>query len=187
MTFDPARRDMLAGAGAMLAALGLAGPAAGAVRVAPVQGPALPLEFPGTGGDMPWLKRVFHLWTGPDGLTRAEQLEVAEPRGTAIATLLRRTAARVTVGGSAPGAGFGFHVASQPTLLIPIFGTMIIGLNDGTEHVMRHGDLAYAEDCTGEGHISRAGPEGSFMVAIQLPKAGCPATGSSDMGKVWTD
>lgn len=184
---DDGKREFLTGGAALLAALGLGGPAFGAAKVEPIQGPSLPLEYPGIGGNAPWLKRVFHLWSGPDGLTRAEQLEVVAPRGQAIATLLRRTAVRVTVGGSQPGAGFGFHVANQPTLLIPIFGSMIIGLHDGTEHALRHGDLAYAEDCTGKGHISRSGPDGSFMVSVQLPKEGCPVTGSSDMTKVWSD
>lgn len=186
MTFDPGKREFLGGA-----ALGIAGPAVAGttpgIRVEPIQGPNLPMEFPGSGDAVPWLKRVFHLYSGADGLTRAEQLEVVEPRGQAIATLLRRTAARVTLGGSQPGAGFGFHVASQPTLLIPIFGSMTIGLHDGTEYELRHGDLAYAEDCTGKGHISKAGPEGSFMVAVQLPGEGCPLSGSSDMTKVWSD
>jgi hypothetical protein len=190
MTFDPGKREFLGGT-ALFAALGIAGPAVAgktpSILVEPIQGPNLPMEFPGSGGTVPWLKRVFHLYSGPDGLTRAEQLEVVEPRGQAIATLLRRTAARVTLGGSQPGAGFGFHVASQPTLLIPIFGSMTIGLHDGTEYELRHGDLAYAEDCSGKGHISKAGPDGSFMVAVQLPGDGCPLSGSSDMKKIWSD
>lgn len=188
MTADFSKREFLGGSAGLLAALGLAGHAgAQTAKVAPIVGPALPMEFPGTGAPMPWLKRVFHLYSGSDGLTRAQQLEIVEPRGQAIATLLRRTAVRVTVGGSAPDAGFGFHVANQPTLLIPIFGSMMIGLHDGTQYELRHGDLAYAEDCTGKGHISKAGPQGSFMVAIQLPRDGCPVSGSSDMSKVWSD
>jgi hypothetical protein len=192
MNFDASKREFLGSGAALLAGLGLAdaawaGPAPAAAKVEPIKGPDLPMEFPGTGGEVPWLKRVFHLYSGADGLTVAEQLEVVEPRGQAIATLLRRTAVRVTLGGSQPNAGFGFHVAHQPTLLIPIFGSMMIGLHDGTEYELRHGDLAYAEDCTGKGHISKAGPEGSFMVAVQLPKDGCPANGSSDMAKVWSE
>ena len=57
----------------------------------------------------------------------------------------------------AGNGGYGFHVANHPTLLIPIFGSMIIELHDGTTYELQHGDLAIAEDCTGKGHISRAG------------------------------
>ncbi|MFS0851093.1 hypothetical protein AB3M93_16735 [Novosphingobium panipatense] len=184
------KREFLAGGGMLMAMMGLAhhaDAAAGPGPVRPLPGQGFPMEFKGTGDPMPWIRRVFHLYSGSDGLTRAEQLEVIDPRGQEIATLLRRTAERVTLGGSQPNAGFGFHVANQPTLLIPLFGAMIIGLHDGTEHVLQHGDLAYAEDCTGQGHISKAGPEGSFMVAVQLPRSGCPRVGSSDMGAVWSE
>lgn len=184
------KRDFLAGGGMLMAMMGLshyADAAEAPAAVRPLPGQGFPMEFKGTGDPMPWIKRVFHLYSGPDGLTRAEQLDVVEPRGQEIATLLRRTAFRVTLGGSQPNAGFGFHVANNPTLLIPLFGSMIIGLHDGTEYELKHGDLAYAEDCTGEGHISKSGPEGSFMVAVQLPREGCPKVGSSDMTSVWTD
>lgn len=188
------KRDVLSAGGAWLAGLGLASlastPAAGTervTRVGPVPGAVFPMEFEPTGTAMPWIRRVFHLYSGPDGLTRAEQLEVVEPRGQKIATLLRRNAERVTIGSSQAGAGFGFHVANNPTFLIPIFGSMIIELHDGSQVELRHGDLAFAEDCTGKGHISRSGPEGSMMVSVQLPRDGCPLGGSSDLATVWTE
>ncbi|HWU04629.1 MAG TPA: hypothetical protein VN222_17960 [Novosphingobium sp.] len=147
--------------------------------------PPVPLDFPGH-GTMPWLKRAFHLYTGDDGLSRIETLPVTAPGMAQVAMFLRRGAERVSLGGTAPDGGFDFHVANQPTLLIPIFGTMRIGLADGTFHDLVYGDIAFAEDCTGKGHISRAGPDGSFMVSVQLPKALCPARGSSDRAKIWT-
>lgn len=185
MEMEIDKRSFLTLIGAMGAG-GLAGCAVAA------EGPALPvrngfpLDFPGT-GPIPWFKRIFHLYTGPDGLTRAEQLPLNEPKGQMIGQLLRRTAERVTIGGSSEGAGFDFHVAMHPTLLIPIFGTMNIELHDGTVYPLVHGDLAFAEDCTGKGHISRSGAGGSFMVSVQLPKEHCPKTGSSDMTRIWRD
>lgn len=191
---DTRRREMLGAGTMLLGMLGLA-PAASAMSsraqelgpaVSPLPVPPFPTDFPGDGA-IPWIKRIFHLYTGPDQKTRVEQLGVNEPEGLNIATLLRREAFRVTIGGSAPGAGFDFHVANNPTLLIPLFGSMIIGLDDGENYELKHGDLAFAEDCTGKGHISRSGPEGSFMVSVQLPADGCPATGSSDMQKIWSE
>ncbi|MBB5686253.1 hypothetical protein [Sphingobium boeckii] len=180
---DLGKRDLFA----MLGALGVAGIATAASGAEPAARPlTAELDFHGT-GPIPWFKRIFHLYTGPDGLTIAEQLPTNEPKGQEISQLLRRKAFRVTLGGSAGGTGFDFHVAQHPTLLIPLFGTMNIGLHDGTVHTLMHGDLAFAEDCTGKGHVSRAGPEGSFMAAIQLPKEYCPASGSSDISKIWRD
>jgi hypothetical protein len=146
--------------------------------------PTFPLDFHGT-GPIPWFKRVFHLYTAEDGKSRIEPLPTNAPAMGEIALFLRRNAERVTVGGNAPNAGFGFHVANQPTLLIPIFGSMMVGLEDGSFHELRHGDIAIAEDCSGKGHISRAGPQGSFMISVQMPKALCPAIGSSDRNKLW--
>lgn len=171
----------------LLGAMGMGAVASSAdAATDPAKSRGFPLDFPGK-GPIPWFKRIFHLYSGPDGLTRAEQLPTNAPKGQQIAQLLRRTAYRVTIGGSSEGAGFDFHVAMHPTLLIPIFGTMNIELHDGTIYPLVHGDLAYAEDCTGKGHISRSGKGGSFMVSVQLPKEGCPVVGSSDVSKIWTE
>ncbi len=183
---DLGKRDFLS----LIGGAGLTGMATAAMGAAPAPTPAkpsaFPLDFPGK-GPIPWFKNIYHLYSGPDGLTRAEKLPTNAPKGQQIAQLLRRTAYRVTIGGSSEGAGFDFHVAMHPTLLIPIFGTMNIELHDGTIYPLVHGDLAYAEDCTGKGHISRSGPGGSFMVSVQLPKEGCPKVGSSDVTKIWAD
>lgn len=185
------KREFLTRTGALLASLGIAAIAGDGQAATPAPGAAptkLPfgLDFPAT-GPMPWFKRVFHLYSGPDGLTRAEQLSADAPKGVDTAQFLRRTAERVSIGGMAGNGGYDFHVANNPTLLIPLFGSMIIELHDGTKYELKHGDIAIAEDCTGKGHISRAGPEGSFMISVQLPKSGCPAVGSSDMKTFWTE
>jgi hypothetical protein len=185
----PSKREFMTQTAALLTSLGLAAVTGQGAAAAPAKAPppgTYPMDYPAT-GPMPWFKRIFHLYTGPDGLTRAEQLPLNQPEGQATAQLIRRTAERVSIGGMAGNGGYGFHVANQPTLLIPIFGSMIIELHDGTTYELQHGDLAIAEDCTGKGHISRAGPAGSFMVSVQLPKSGCPGNGSSDMTSFWTE
>jgi hypothetical protein len=174
------RRSLIEGA-ALLGLLGLTDSASGQAPK-----PAFPLDFPGK-GKIPWFKRIFHLYTGDDGLTRIENLPTNAPKAGEVAQLLRRAADRVTISGTSAGAGFDFHVANQPTLLIPIFGSMLVGLHDGSFHEFGHGDMLFAEDCTGKGHISRSGSRGSFIVQVQLPKKLCPAVGSSDRTKIWSD
>jgi hypothetical protein len=187
MSTIPTRRDLLSGAA--LAALGTVLPAAGAAA-APAGTTATPgafkPDFPGV-GPVPWIRRIFHLYTGDDGMTRAEQLPVTPPPNDQAAQLLRRTAVRVTIGASPPGHGWDFHVANQPTLLIPVFGSLIIELHDGSKYEFGHGDMAIAEDCTGKGHISRSGAQGALTVQVQLARELCPARGSSDMSKFWRD
>jgi hypothetical protein len=178
---DMPRRKALHGL--MAATLGAGWAQAASAQPATPQ-PSFPLDFHGV-GPIPWFARAFHLYSDETGKSRIEALPVNAPATGEIALFLRRNAERVTVGGNGPNAGFSFHVANQPTLLIPIFGSMLIGLEDGSFHELRHGDIAIAEDCSGKGHISRAGPQGSFMVSVQLPKALCPATGSSDRNRLW--
>lgn len=184
---NPTRRDLILGAGmlASVSAAPIAAAAAGPAEAAKAA-PAFAPDFPGK-GPVPWIRRIFHLYTGPDALTRAEQVPVTPPSPDQAAQLLRRLAHRVTIGGSAPGHGWTFHVANQPTLLIPIFGSLVIELHDGSRYEFGHGDMAFAEDCTGKGHISRAGSAGALTVQVQLPKELCPASGSSDLSKFWRD
>ena len=134
---------------------------------------------------MPWIRRFFHLYTGPDGLTRGEEIRIAAPKAADTDRLLRRRAERLSLNSMVPGYHIDFHNANQPTLLIPLFGSIIVGLVDGTKFTIGHGDIAYAEDCSGRGHTSEAGPEGCFTVQIQLAKSLCPASGSSDFSKFW--
>lgn len=182
-----ARRDVLGRIAILLGGATVAGTAAQAAPEASTPGKlAVPLTYPGTGA-MPWLKRAFHLFTGPDGQTRIETLPLALPQDTGAAQLLRRNAERVAMGGLSAGAGFDFHVANQPTILIPMLGSLMIVLLDGSEHEIVPGDIVYAEDCSGKGHISRGGPHGSFMAQIQLPKPLCPASGGSPLAHIWND
>jgi hypothetical protein len=176
----PDRREFFE-TGALFALMAMAGDAS-----AQSARPPIPLDFRGR-GRIPWFRRIFHLYTGEDGFTRIEQLPTNAPIAGEAAQLLRRTAERVTVSGTSAGAGFDFHVANQPTLLIPIFGSMRVGLHDGSYHEFGHGDMLYAEDCTGKGHISRSGRQGAFIVQVQLPKPLCPAVGSSDRASLWQD
>ena len=74
------------------------------------------------------------------------------------------------MGAMAPGHMMDFHVASQPNILIPLFGTLLVKLKSGEAWSFGHGDILFAEDCSGGGHMSGAGPEGCFSVSVQLPK-----------------
>jgi hypothetical protein len=137
-----------------------AAPDAGAARVA------------ATAAAKPWLKRAFHMYTGPNGESAIREIGLPAPQALASQWLLRRPAERVTLGTMAPGYMLEYHVANQPNIRIPLFGTLIVKLRDDSEWVFRLGDILFAEDCTGGGHISGAGPEGCFSVSVQVPKTG---------------
>jgi hypothetical protein len=167
------RREVLAGTvGAALAGLGLglAAPGRAANTARDAVGAAPVATSGGRGGPQPWLKRAFQLYNGPDGQSVVRQIDLPGPQELESQWLLRRPAERVTMGMMGAGFMMDFHVANQPNILIPLFGTLVVRLKDGSEWSFGHGDILFAEDCSGIGHMSGAGPEGCFSVSVQLPK-----------------
>lgn len=119
---------------------------------------------------VPWIRRMAHMYTGPNGESRIREIAVPAPDAVDSQWLLRRPAERVTVGAMAPGFTMDFHVANQPNILIPLFGTLVVKLKDGSVWTFSHGEILFAEDCIGGGHISGAGADGCCSVSIQVPK-----------------
>lgn len=154
----PARRSVILG-GLLGAALADAGPSLAADRGARRAKPPLP-----------WVRKVFHMFTDSAGVSRIREVPVPKPGGLSTARLLRRAAERVTIGTMPPGFMMDFHIANQPNYLIPIFGTLVVELKDGSTWSFGPGDILYAEDCTGGGHRSGAGPDGCFSVSVQIAK-----------------
>ncbi len=169
----PKRRDLLVGGtvGAALAGMGFAFGAAMPASGAAASGAVNPVATTGGhGGPQPWLKRAFQLYNGPDGQSVIRQIDLPGPQEMDSQWLLRRPAERVTMGMMGASFMMGFHVANQPNILIPLFGMLVVRLKDGSEWSFVHGDILFAEDCIGIGHMPGAGPEGCFSVSVQLPK-----------------
>lgn len=132
----------------------------------------------------PWANRFFNLYSNVDGVAEMRELPLTGPGPQPPHHLIRHPAARVTVGSIAPGFMYDWHVANQPNILIPIFGTLVVELRDGSRYEFGHGDVLFAEDCVGSGHRSGAGPEGQFGVSVQLDKSLCPAPGESNVDRL---
>lgn len=170
------RREVLLGAGWATALSGiglgslLGGAGAAAAAPADATAPKPVATTGGKGGPQPWLKRAFQLYNGPDGQSAIRQVDLPGPQELDSQWLLRRPAERVTMGLMGASFMMDFHVANQPNILIPLFGTLVVKLKDGSVHSFVHGDILFAEDCNGIGHMSGAGPDGCFSVSVQLPK-----------------
>lgn len=170
------RREVLLGAGWATALSGiglgslLGGAGAAAAAPADATAPKPVATTGGKGGPQPWLKRAFQLYNGPDGQSAIRQVDLPGPQELDSQWLLRRPAERVTMGMMGADFMMDFHVANQPNILIPLFGTLVVKLKDGSTHSFLHGDILFAEDCNGIGHMSGAGPDGCFSVSVQLPK-----------------
>lgn len=135
-------------------------------------------------GQPPWAKRFFNLYADADGVAEMREVPLKGPGPQPPHHLVRHPAARVTVGSIAPGFMYDWHVANQPNILIPIFGTLVVELRDGSRYEFGRGDVLFAEDCVGSGHRSGAGPEGQFGVSVQLDKSLSPAAGESILDRL---
>ena len=126
-----------------------------------------------------WPNRFFNLFTNEDGLADMREIPLNSATKRVSHYLIRHDAARVTIGGMEPNLLMDWHVANQPNLIIPMFGTLVVVLRDGRRFELVQGDILFAEDCTGSGHKSGAGPEGQFGISVQLDKSFCPVAGES--------
>jgi|GEM_PF-4307023 len=117
----------------------------------------------------PWVKRLFRLYTGGDGDAAIEQIKLDDPKLVDSQFFIRQVAERVSMGALAPNYIIDWHPANQPTLLIPLFGELLVRLKNNAEYIFSHGDVLFAEDCQGPGHISGTTGEGAFIITIQLP------------------
>jgi hypothetical protein len=117
---------------------------------------------------------ITRLFTGPDGLTHAEDMEV-----TLTGDPLNQISEMFKVKGAeihraAPGRVNDWHTAPRRQYVITLSGRGEIEVAGGKKILLEPGHIELAEDLTGKGHITRVvGSED--RVSIQLPLADQPA------------
>jgi len=119
---------------------------------------------------------VTRLYTGPDGLTHAEEIEMKmlPPAANAAANAGTENAANVLVTGVqfrrwAPGHENAWHTAPRRQYVITLSGRSEVELPGGQKILQVPGKVVLAEDLTGKGHITRStGTEDWISIAIPL-------------------
>jgi hypothetical protein len=113
---------------------------------------------------------MTRLYTGPDGLTHAEEAEIkltGDPQNQ-ISEMFKVTGAEVHK--AAAGRVNDWHVAPRRQLVITLSGRGEIEVSGGKKISVGPGSMELAEDLTGKGHITRVvGNE--ERVTIQIPLA----------------
>ena len=112
---------------------------------------------------------VLRIYSDADGIARVERRVVplaadAEGRATSAAFPGGRFFFRETL----PGHVHGRHRAPQRQLIFVTSGTGEIELDDGSRWRFAAGDLIFAENITGNGHVTRtlAGTRGFVHLAV---------------------
>jgi hypothetical protein len=114
--------------------------------------------------------KIHRFFTGPDGLTHAEEIDIkfdAGGTGNEIYKLMANSGA--VVRRSPPGRENDYHTASRRQYIITLSGHAELVLSGGQTLKVGPGDIELAEDTTGKGHITRTvGTEDRVSIAIPL-------------------
>jgi hypothetical protein len=112
---------------------------------------------------------ITRFFTGPDGLTHAEEIEVKFAPGGGVYKLLANSGAQLRR--TPPGRVNDYHTASRRQYVITLSGHAELVLSGGQTIEVGPGSIELAEDLTGKGHITRTvGTED--RVAILIPISG---------------
>jgi hypothetical protein len=111
---------------------------------------------------------IIRLYTGPDGQTHIEALDLAShPELTTL-----QPTKGIVFRTSQPGYFSDWHNAPRRQFVITLAGEVEIGLGDGTVHRFGPGHVTLAEDLTGKGHTTRViGNQPRLSVTIPLADA----------------
>jgi hypothetical protein len=112
--------------------------------------------------------KIHRLYTGADGQTNAEEINVDFGRGGTEAFKLK-AAAGAEIRRAAPGRVADWHTAPRRQYVITLSGRGEVELIDGTKIELGPGSIDLAEDLTGKGHITRViGNEERVTLAIPV-------------------
>lgn len=112
--------------------------------------------------------KITRLYTGPDGQTHAQEIEVKfGPNGADPFKLM--SGAGASIRRARPGRVADWHTAPRRQYVITLSGHGEVELVDGTKIELGPGSIDLAEDLTGKGHITRViGNEDRITVAIPI-------------------
>ena len=110
---------------------------------------------------------ITRFFTGPDGLTHAEEIEVKFAPGGGAYNLLANSSAQLRR--TPPGRENDYHTASRRQYVITLSGQAKLVLSGGQTIQVGPGSIELAEDLTGKGHITRTvGTEDRVVILIPV-------------------
>jgi len=112
--------------------------------------------------------RIVRVYTGDDDRSHLEEFDVPMEPGR-YGRLSQMFAARgIIFRETDPGQQIDFHNAPQRQFVVTLEGVAEIECGDGTTARLGGGDILFADDTTGQGHITRdiEGPRRSIFVPV---------------------
>jgi hypothetical protein len=137
---------------------------AGLLSISALMHPAHSAEGGAQNGKPVMITRFF---TGPDGLTHAEEIEAKFPAGGGAYNLLANSGAQLRR--TPPGRENGYHTAGRRQYVVTLSGHAELVLSGGQTIEVGPGSIELAEDLTGKGHITRTvGTEDRVVILIPV-------------------
>ena len=102
--------------------------------------------------------KITRIYTGADGKTHAEEIDVPLSPGRRATTELSEQVPVTSVQfrRNSPAYYIDWHTAPRRQYVITLAGESEVEIGDGTRIRLHPGHILLAEDTTGQGHISRA-------------------------------
>ena len=111
--------------------------------------------------------KITRFFTGPDGLSHAEEIEAKFPAGGGVYNLLANSGAQIR--STPPGRENGYHTAGRRQYVITLSGHAELVMSGGQTIQVGPGSIELAEDLTGKGHITRTvGNEDRIAIVIPV-------------------
>ncbi len=119
--------------------------------------------------------KIFRICATPDGESRLEEIEVpidqARPDGGSP-TLMSRvySSPDVRFVDIPNGLDSSWHHAPARQIVTVLQGVLEVCTSDNQKHQWRAGELLFADDLTGKGHMTRTVGGAARLLIIQLPQ-----------------
>jgi hypothetical protein len=108
---------------------------------------------------------ITRIYTGPDGLSHAEEIEMKANGG--VTEMMKATGAQFSR--RPPGPASDWHVGPRRQFVITLSGRAELEVAGGKKVAVGPGHINLIEDTTGKGHITHnLGPEDRIVVTIPL-------------------
>ena len=108
---------------------------------------------------------MTRIYTGPDGLSHAEEIEMKANNG--VTEMMKATGAQFSR--RPPGPASDWHVGPRRQYVITLSGRAELEVAGGKKVAVGPGHINLIEDTTGKGHITHnLGPEDRIVVTIPL-------------------
>ena len=111
--------------------------------------------------------RLYRIYTKPSGESAVESREVPMSGGRPMSETFGGGA--VFFRETAEGHVQNFHNAPRRQLIFLTCGLVEVETSEGARHIFRPGDLIFAEDLHGKGHITRTLRDTRGFVHVAMP------------------